>query len=1009
MVCFLVALTASQIQIHNGLKAGDQRLAEIFDSSHYLDSTRTVVQFIKSSCLDFTVPDPPMSLRATPSLKDVGNHLMLDGLSVPAIGALTVLSGELLTNKPDWQLLLLMESVLHGLCAAFVSLITLSVTGRITVSLVAGLVWAFYPAALAGSQRILTEILCALLLLAMVHISTKMAVSKKAAALAFFTGFLLEVLLLSKPVLAISAGLVIGLSFIIHSLRFGKRRALSFAATFVVGMAVLCIPWMALIKTSVKQWAFTPIRMPMYNIISGNNLALDGLATVPQGALAPDLLDKKTPASFMLAVYSGSPIESADLLVRKIGRLWEIPWNDFRRKVLGLGLPAQRLYHELIIVLGLFALPLMAARLKHALAKGKGDRRNAAMPDARAGTLVGAATAVVSNAFLQEPPLTSMASGAGTACGADPASPASLDRPGGAQAYDRPGGAQAYDRSLIVLFACILAIAGHLVYMFFEGVPRYGFTAVPFFIILGAWFLTQTTAVLKAREFLPLSLPWLMCVIVSFIPGVALLSALFDWPVVAALVWSLVWAVLISWTAYALISLLEKRGFARRNDTLVRASTSLLAGFVLTIVTLNIFHEEKRAEWSLKLKAGEKVEKSIYVPALFRGDRTWVMVLFDGDAALKNASVLVNGSAIDEKPTSIYQFYPKKYDIYAYLQMLSSLVRVSPDRARQWRALCVPAHLIKAGERNTITLMAPSGGLTIYGDYNRGSGAPLLPTYEFLSHSLIYCSNNSTEWRPYLKTKAPPTLSTSKRFQKDGSVNDDLSTLGGRQSGQFRILFVLGPGQASENKRQDVKAARLAVTAESFSPQLKSGKEGEIRCEYADRRRGHGIGRFDGLSAAEFTSSLSFPLKELRPGTTHLRVRFAAKAIPDDLSPPVVSITAHAPYLGDDEKTGGLAPVDPATGTANDGNQDVTCLGRAKPSSLILPSSVVELNGSGKWQTYLIDTQFPLSALRGGIASLSLDIFPIVKGRCAARLKDVSLEVKELRLPDLGEPGVTAL
>jgi len=320
-------------------------MAIVFDSAMYLHSSVCVLNYLKTLAT-FHMPSPE-------AFKLLVEGFLLDGPIFPMLGGLFFLLLGLTPSVKDIGAGLFLQALLQASAAVLVYQITHDLTRKRNPSFIAGFFWGFYPAAILGAGKFMTEILSTCLLLAMVLSVTR---SKK-PIFALTTGILLGFIALTKAALAPAAALMIFFGFVYQVLNRAsfKNIAYTVAAT-ACGIALTIGPWVAFTHHITGKAMVTTNRQPTHNLISGVNPENDGWASLPETPLGNMFTedDPALPSAAGIALTNSA--YEAELMTRKIVRLFTQPWNDYRLGCLLMPLAGQILWHKLLLALSLFGM-----------------------------------------------------------------------------------------------------------------------------------------------------------------------------------------------------------------------------------------------------------------------------------------------------------------------------------------------------------------------------------------------------------------------------------------------------------------------------------------------------------------------------------------------------------------------------------------------------------------------------------------------------------------------------
>jgi hypothetical protein len=358
VLCFCTGLLACLIQYSLSTAKGETNLALVFDSGHYQETARLLV----AACQ-----------KSNDEKQDLAKALMLDGPILPGLAALALLSVGRLFALGDWQCLLGLQAFLHAVSAVLVYLV-----GRQFFSpsnkwaLAAGLLWAVNPIAVLSTQRFLSENLTTVLLLTLILLSCRLirTSSWQLLALSLASGFIAALILFAKTGLAPTAVLVLatagamGVKGSRQPLEGGSKGSRAFKIVLLLiglslGACFVIAPWAIYTKSATGVAQYFPQRAPVLNLFVGWNLDNDGLSTLPVAPVSKSLqkiYDKTGSApQAVLNLWRHEPAASSLLALRKIGRLYGLPWNDFRRSCLFFSPKVQQWLYQVTMLLSVIS------------------------------------------------------------------------------------------------------------------------------------------------------------------------------------------------------------------------------------------------------------------------------------------------------------------------------------------------------------------------------------------------------------------------------------------------------------------------------------------------------------------------------------------------------------------------------------------------------------------------------------------------------------------------------
>ncbi|MCC7530441.1 MAG: hypothetical protein IT342_18090 [Candidatus Melainabacteria bacterium] len=864
--------------------------------------------------------------------KELADMLILDGPVLPYMIARILLLAKQ-AQASELLSVALFESVIQAILTALVFILSARVTGNKFLALAAAVVWAVYPPAVMATQRLVMENLSSVFLLALIlcfdwTLSYGEKNNRHLFTLAVAAIFF-ALILLTKPVLLFSA--LLPFSFVLLYLRSQRARSGFLIFAFVSAMALLPF-WIYTFEATGKV-CFTPQRIPTFNALVGNNLDTDGLQGLPQGRVSDHIAKSPNLAFVELSLFLEDPIAHTDLNIRKLPRIFAEPWNDFRRAAILPDAISIRLAHQL---LGAFEMAAVVMAFAVTVSSLKSCTRKGF--DSSQKTVVEAGKKVAQTVSL-----------------------------------------------------IFLALAGHLIYLTFEGIPRYGFTAAPLLLILAFWLIKQMIeARLSLLYGLNLALP---AILLGLLSNFGRLQRVLTWigsPTLACILLAVVYIALAVWLMRAL-NRISQSCFNFADRRLIKVIFAISTVLFLITITLSIIRERINSDLVVNLSGPVKATREIDLTEAqlnkTKKKIDWALLLIDSEKEIAQSHISVNGHKIHELPGSVYNYYQKKYDLLAFLEELATDIKMKAEDVRQWRAVPIPVDYLKLDAINKISLGTPAAvPLTIYGDYSETEADPFcpaasLPTFEHLSHSRIFTDASCVDWRPRIKylTKCPSRSYIEQNEPRHPlPANPDLHSAPGVQNGRFRILLAVGlvddnttPNFTSETKSLPLNLLSFTGSKnENKEPVLSKGPKGNLLIGQSCRANYQ-------LNTGQKATHI---VVELR-GKARLQVGEGRQA--------VVRISLSGP--------------EDANGTTTKYSaSDYDCKGQPKPTSICLPSALQMLTLNAANTTPIsLKAVYPLNVVRGRGDHLSVEIMPVPSGT-PVKIEEAELTVREITWPDLG-------
>ena len=249
-------------------------MALVFDSAMYLHSSVCVLSYIRT-LLTFHLPGPD-------AFRLLVEGVLLDGPVLPLIGGAFFALLGLTPSVKDISAALFLQAILQACAALLVYKITIDLTRKRAPALLAGYAWGFYPAAILGAGKFMTEILSTCLILSLVLAVTRIKKPRRA----FLAGLLIGLIALTKAALAPAAALavVFGFAYLLINKVEPRKIAAAWLAT-ACGVALVLGPWVIFTHKITGRMMITTNRQPTHNLVSGVNPENDGWASLPETPL----------------------------------------------------------------------------------------------------------------------------------------------------------------------------------------------------------------------------------------------------------------------------------------------------------------------------------------------------------------------------------------------------------------------------------------------------------------------------------------------------------------------------------------------------------------------------------------------------------------------------------------------------------------------------------------------------------------------------------------------------
>lgn len=342
--CSALFLGTFLLGVYYNFVARPNNVTLVFDSAHYYHSASLLKELLVSY---------PGSLTNATLLNELFAYISVDGPVLPFIGAVALFLFPHTSGVGDnWQALVVVQAIMHAFSACLVYLLVQKLTRSWGWGLVAACGFATYFAAMLAIGRFLTETFTATLLLLLTcflfrSLEKMRQSAKQSIGHSLFAGFLIGTLVLIKTALVPALAVAEFTCFL--SLPFWKQKC-RWLLCLLVGLALPLIIWLAISTSVFHHGALFPERSAGLNVAAGVDLESDGWSTIP---LTPffELNYSEKPLPILYGVWQDHKAEFCGLMMRKLARLYAIPWNDFHRIVFGIGIEEQILFQRSLLLL----------------------------------------------------------------------------------------------------------------------------------------------------------------------------------------------------------------------------------------------------------------------------------------------------------------------------------------------------------------------------------------------------------------------------------------------------------------------------------------------------------------------------------------------------------------------------------------------------------------------------------------------------------------------------------
>lgn len=879
--CFTIAVVASLA--HQFLCTEPRNIA-LFDSRNYLETTKLLYHLIQNFAKE-PLGDPLSNIN----VQYLAKRLVWDGPTLPMIPAIVffVLGRE--PSPLHWPALSCIQSVYHGLTTGIIYFLGKDISKSKNAGILVALSWALYPSAIISSGRFLTEGFSALLVVSTIYYMYRVITDGASSTKSIFgqsivCGILQALLFLTKPILApacLTANFVIAI-FLKSSSPI--TRLLIVAIGIGLGAASTVGPWMIVTKELTGKTLVAPSRFPLTNLTIGSNWESDGWETFPQSKIHSLYCQDEKPSDkelllpTFLSMVATHPKKLAGLTLRKLNRIFLEPWNGCSNTVFGVTLGMQRKLHLAVILLGILGILSLASGVR--------------------------------NQPSSDPELTE------------------------AQRKVAP--------SMVIGVLCLTFLAGHLVYLPFQAMARYGFTSIPCMFLLSAFFCSWALRTFKTTELLAICLS-----------GIALVSIeSFDFlPYTVSMAGSLDEAAFLEFAIYSVILslflLLARNMFLKYLSKSQLGNGTFLVLWLLGISTIyaNATHAISSNEWKCDLKPSDIALRRVFIPAQPRKERTKAFLLVDCNEAINKCDVTVNGYTLETELKPVFDISPANFWVYKTMRDCTAMKQIAFDDIRKWRIASIPIEKLRPGEFNSIAIKSTNGAVRLYGDYESNyANRRAIPELLSFSPPLLYQNlvKNEGRVRSAIGAKIKRQSCQLILYGKSKS-SQDLSRDHGMQTGEFRIFILTA--------YDDTKCAIKQNPAPPWEREI---------------------------TVSDFNAYLNPEAYTGIPNSGGKMLQINSKIL--KLAPSISTILYPTEDLVEQLKSSTQVLVK-LTGSAKS-NKNTPCrFGPAvflngEDSSLVLPALPNFVLAPTEWTSFKISQSIPVAAIPGGLKSVTLALFP---------------------------------
>lgn len=862
----------------------EPRNIALFDSRNYLETTKLIYQLIHNF-----VTAPLSNPLDNVNTQYLAKRLIWDGPTLPMVPAIVF---SILGKEPSpllWPVLSGIQSLYHGLTASIIFLLAKDMCKSNKAALLAGLAWSLYPSAIISSGRFLTEGFSALLVIVTIFLMSRLIRDHTSSTSAMFgqctiCGVIQALLFLTKPILApacIGANILAGA--FLKSCAPRTRLLLIFIG-IALGASLIIGPWLIVTKELTGKALVSPSRFPLTNLAIGSNWESDGWETFPQSTLHSLYCQNETPRDkelllpTFLSMVATHPKEITSLCLRKLNRLFLEPWNGCSNSVFGINLDVQRKLHLAIVILGILGL-----------------------------------LALASGARIEK----------------------SLDL----QSSDNPS---KIDASIVVGGLCIAFFVGHLIYLPFQAMARYGFTSMPCLFLLSAFFWNWALRTFKTIEIATIcfaSIAFICIESFDLLPYTVLMTGNID---EAAFLQFALYSV-----SLILFLLFIRRLFIKYSS---KSQLSDLTFFIMTIVVVSaVFANSTYAissnEWKCDLKPSDIATRRVFIPKHSGQKPIRAFLLIDCNEAINQCDTCINGYTLKSTLEPIFDFSPENFWVYKTMRDCTAMKQIAFQDIRKWRIASIPLEELHLEGDNIISIKSTNSKVRLYGDFeSKYTKRRAIPELLSFSPPLLFQNLVRNEGRVRSAVGAKVSNQSCQLLLKGKSPNgQDLSDDPGMQSGEFRMFILIANSDINYDTIQnEITPWEREISVNDFNAYLNpeaytgvpnpAGKMIQINSKI--------------LKLAPSISAVLYPTKEVAE-----RLRSSTR-VNVKLTGSVKSNTSFPCRVG------------PAIFL------------NGEDSSQVLPALPNFIVANNNWTNFEIMQSIPLAAIPGGLKSVTFALFP---------------------------------
>jgi hypothetical protein len=725
--CFFAAFCACFLQYQFSVWRGETNLMLVFDSGHYLETTQQIISAISHFCAGQTLLD--VDKRA------LAQSINLDGPLLPGAAALLFCTVGKLLGLRDFLSLLTLQAIFHGLSALMLFLLA----ARLPFQRQSEATSSETSSSSSSSEKVSFAGLKWPLATALIWAFSPVAVL---ASQRFLTESLAALLVLVFLYFLISlhdrlqGSLKIGFRACFASFACGLAAVLlAFVKTGLLPVIILASIFVFIGTAQARAKAATGAALALCALLGFSTVMLAWAALTANLTGQPLLLPQRAP---VLNLFVGWNFDNDGFSTLPVA-----PVAEPLERVFAASGSAPLAVAQLIAARPLSSASLLLRKIPRLCSLPWNDFRRAAL--------------FVSPKIMQILHQYVLVLALAGVC---------LAIAGGAPP---------------LIWYTLLLLAGHGIFLLFETIPRYAFSAYPLLYLLASYFLQRTPERGRIR-----SLVLLAFIVVASNTSVPALLMRNSSPALALSFVALCSTLLVLFVLKLLQSHLL-RILPSLSARKLQITFEWLGLLFLAVQLTGAIYNAPRAEWEARLDAGDQARSEISVSSR-PGRRAFLLI--DAARQMERARVSLNGQAL-AKAVNLFDLYPERREHFSFAEQVVAFMGRSSADLRRWWVIPIPLEVLKCGSNNVVEVTA-GGPLRLFGDYAADS---IMPGFLYVSPGKIWTSNDAFEWRCGI-----PFASGGDRHSACG--NFTLTRLGGGKvrgdgiapHGCLRLLIVVDEG-----------------------------------------------------------------------------------------------------------------------------------------------------------------------------------------------------------------------